>query len=504
MAHQIMAVLLSREGETGAAAVHLETAVKLSPDEPELRFNLAKAYRDLGRNLDAAQHLQTVSQAWPDRADVWLEMGIVLRRAEDFAAAAKATAKAVSLGAQDAQVLSNLASMYVQTGDTARAEAAAMEALKLDPSFSAAWVNLGVVHESRDDIAKAIQVYEKVLAAAPEDATAASRRALALLASGHLGAGWQAYAERHTWPGIITCAGQNSAPLWNGSDLTGRSILIWTEQGLGDEILCGTMIADAVRQAEDVTIACSERLVPAFTRAFPDAQVVPRGDNSLGQVKAQTFDVQASLTELGAALRSNVDSFATLQPYLQVDPDRVNALRAKYPSGDGKRPLIGIAWQSGNAQARLQKSSDLTAWADVLGQEGAAFVSLQYGNIAPQLERLQQESGLTLQTDSDIDPVADFDAFIHQVAAMDLVIATSNTTVHAAGALGVPVWTLVPCGLGRPWYWFIDRADSLWYPTMKLYRQQRAGDWTAPLAAAASDLKSWIARWTAPSSDRPL
>jgi len=493
-AHQLLAVLAARDGDTEAAARLLTTALELSPSDAEIRFNLAKALRDLGRNLDAVSHLRELTQTWSDRADVWLELGIVLRRAEDFEGAAKATAQAVSLGASSAQVLSNLAAMYLKISDVDAAESTARKAIEVDPKIFDARINLGVIHESRDEIREAVHLYDDILSDHPSAHTASSRRALALLAMGNLELGWQAYAQRHAWPGNITCAGQNVAPHWDGSDLTGRSILIWTEQGLGDEILCGTMIPEVIELAKAVTIACSERLSATFTRSFPEARVSIREESSLRDVASQSFDFQASFTDLGAALRSTQESFTRSKPFLIVDDRRVEALRSAYRA-HGPGPLIGIAWQSGNAETRRQKSTDLMSWRDVVAHRTATFVSLQYGNVLEQLNLMHEQAGRTLFRDPDIDPVADFDAFVHQVAAMDLVISTSNTTVHVAGALGKPVWNLVPRGLGRPWYWFIDRTDSLWYPTMKLYRQTRPGDWSQPLDAVARDVASWITRW---------
>lgn len=494
-AHELLAVLVAADGDTKRAARLLTTAVELSPSNHEIRLNLAKALRDLGHNHDAKAHLTLLTEAWPDRADVWLELGVVLNRAQDLHAAAGAIATAVSLGANDAKVLSNLASIYIKIGDLDAAESAAQQAIESDPNYTTARINLGVINESRDQVSEAVLIYDGILSDDPSAHTAESRRALALLTLGDLEQGWKAYAQRHKWPGSKTCTGQNEAPPWDGSDLSDRSIVIWTEQGLGDEILCGTMISEVVEQAGTVAIACSERLHHTFTRSFPTAQVAIRDDTSLMDLADQTFDFQASVTELGAALRPKAESFRSSAPFLVVDEDRVEDLKSAYRKTNGRGPLIGVSWQSANAETQLQKSSDLVAWSAVLAQQDATFVSLQYGNVAPQLERLRTQTGRSLFHDPEIDPVVDFDAFVHQVAAMDLVISTSNTTVHVAGALGKPVWNIVPQGLGRPWYWFIDRNDSLWYPTMKIYRQTSVGDWDHPLGAIARDISPWITRW---------
>lgn len=124
----------------------------------------------------------------------------------------------------------------------------------------------------------------------------------------------------------------------------------------------------------------------------------------------------------------------------------------------------------------------LSDWSPVLRSSGATFVNLQYGDCADELSRLYQEIGVSVYCDDEVDPLVDLDAFAAQVAAMDLVISVSNTTVHFAGALGKPVWTLLPGGGdGLLWYWGNEGERNLWYPTMRIFRQDTLGDWAGAI-----------------------
>jgi len=201
-------------------------------------------------------------------------------------------------------------------------------------------------------------------------------------------------------------------------------------------------------------------------------------------------DFQASLSQLGLYLRPTAASFPKPHKYLEADAAQVAEFRQRYKQDSTDR-IVGIAWHSANPQAGAEKSTPLTAWADILRTPGYRFVSLQYGEHAQAHKHLRAATGLALIVDKTVDAKNDLARFAAQVAAMDLVISVSNTTVHFAGALGVPVWTLVPASVGRIWYWFLDRADSPWYQSMRLLRQERDVDWSPVLHAAAESLRRW-------------
>ena len=160
--------------------------------------------------------------------------------------------------------------------------------------------------------------------------------------------------------------------------------------------------------------------------------------------------------------------------------------------------LVGISWQSAGINQRrvLLKSTILGDWTSILSQQGCYFVNLQYGDVKEELEQFQQQRGLMIYQDEEIDSLQNLDDFAAQVSALDLiVVSTSNTTVHMAGALGKQVWTLLP--YIPDWHWMLKREDTLWYPSMRLFRQRKAGDWSGVFVQVRSALEQYIVDNTA-------
>ena len=208
--------------------------------------------------------------------------------------------------------------------------------------------------------------------------------------------------------------------------------------------------------------------VVTVQRSFPTVHVAPRTTTDLG-----AFDFKFALADAARYLRPDFASFPQRESFLTADPQRVAAIKSRLPQGRN----VGISWRSASPSTGAFKSMTLADWQPVLSVPGVRFHSLQYGDTAADIAAARARTGIEVVTDPTVDPLTDLDGFAAQVAAMDLVISVSNTTVHFAGGLGKPAWTLVPHGHGAHWYWFRDRADSPWYPRMKLFRQSAPGDW---------------------------
>lgn len=498
-AHHLMAALKSRSGDVKSAVRHLEKTVTLSPSHTEAQYNLGKGYRDLERYAEAVTTFEKVLHTWPSRADLWMELGLAIGKLGDLSRSADAFERAISLGANSPDIHTELGRTYVENYNFDAAEISLQRALTLDPQFVPAKVNLAILKENLGQTEDSIDIYNDILSSDPTCVQASYRRALVLLMRGHLNEGWTAYMQRSTWDLAQTCHGQMDAPYWSGEDLSGKALLVWTEQGPGDEILLGSMLNDLVETTAHVTLACSPRLTPVFQRSFPKFKVVTQTNSKLPRKEIGVVDYQASLTEIGAALRPNINGFPKPHAYLKSNESQRDALRQKYAGQHRDRPVVGLSWRSTNKDASRHKSTDILKWAPILKDHDANFVSLQYGDTTEERSILLEQAGIELTHDSDIDPLTDMDAFIDQAAAMDLVISTSNTTVHAAGGVGTECWTLAPEGTGRPWYWFLDRPDCLWYPSMRLYRQAHAGDWGAPLSAVRDDFAQWMNLWPNPN-----
>jgi hypothetical protein len=215
-----------------------------------------------------------------------------------------------------------------------------------------------------------------------------------------------------------------------------------------------------------VTIQCSARLAPIFARAFPSAKVEDRETPH----DVSDCDYQTGVGSLGRYFRSELVNFPREAGYLKADARKVEELRSKYVERARGRKIVGISWRSKNDTLGPDKNTTLEQMCSILQTPGVMFVNLQYGDCTAELANARERWNVDIFEDPAVDSLKDMDAFFAQVAAMDLVITTSNTSAHVAGSLNVPVWVLLPHAKGTLWYWFVGRPDSPWYPSARLIR----------------------------------
>ena len=482
--HHLLGVIFIHAGRHEDAVRHLKQALKLKPDLTEAASNLAKAYTRKGkwREVIAALH-QT-----PDTSGKLIDVGFAQEQLDEVDAAAGSYRGALRLDPASGIAHSNLGALLTKQGKLAEAEEHLSRALAAAPAPPTALLNMAMLHEAagrHDDVVKA---YDRVLEGEPDHAAAHFQRAMALLSQGRFAEGWQEYHWRFRRPEARTSHAAFALPFWNGESLAGRSLLIWTEQGPGDEILLASMIPDVLKQGASVTLVCSPRLAPLFRRSFPDCRVISTERMHRPDSGVNGCEFQASFSHLGAGLRPSFESFPSRTSFLRADENQRQKLRASYQNGNPARHLIGLAWHSANPTAERQKSIPLDAWAPILQRRDVTFVSLQYGDHTAGIAAARAAFRCDIVTDPSIDSLKDIDAFAAQVAAMDHVVSVSNTTVHVAGSLGIPTSVLIPKAFGKIWYWFQDRSDSPWYPSLRLFRQRTHDDWAETVAAVARSL----------------
>ena len=274
-------------------------------------------------------------------------------------------------------------------------------------------------------------------------------------------------------------------PAWDGGPLDGKTLLVWSEQGVGDEIMFASLLPEIIAQAGQVLIECESRLVPLFARSFPTADVFARTDPPHRRLRDKTIDVQCAAGDACRWLRRDRDAFENPRAFLRAETALVRERRAAYQAHGGGAK-IGIAWRSRTPLWGTIKSAPLECWAPILRTPGATWINLQYGDCEQEFAKIDKQLGVKIHQDSEVDQFADLDRFAAQVAALDLVVSTSNTAAHMAGALGVPTLLLLPSV--PDWRWQVEGDAALWYPDMKIFRQKTRGDWSAPIAAAAAEI----------------
>ncbi len=322
----------------------------------------------------------------------------------------------------------------------------------------------------RRDLARAYLTLACQLA--PGDARLRWNLALLQLAGGDLEHGWRGYEAG------LACGLRrptpHPAPRWDGEPVA--CLRVTAEQGLGDEILFATCLADARARCDRLLWEADPRLIPLLRRAHPGVDYLPRG--AAGDDGAGAHCPQGHLPGL---FRPRLDAFPR-HPTLAADPRRTARWRQRLAAlGPGLK--VGISWLGGSGWERRRRSPPVDAWLGLLGLPNVVWVDVQYGE-APGREQFLAAG---LHRFPDLDARDDLEELAALLCALDLTVSVSNATAHLGGALGAAVWTVLPVDHG--WRWFGGEA-SPWYPRMRLFRQSRPGAWSEPLATVRAALSA--------------
>ncbi|MGE3536952.1 MAG: tetratricopeptide repeat protein [Candidatus Tectimicrobiota bacterium] len=459
-ATQVLVDLLSQalqyhmRGQLSQAERLYRTALRWDPTCPEAHHNLGVVYQGQGHTEAALQCYQEAIRLQPDYAAAHYNAGVLWQARGHYEAAVQA---------------------YQHT-------------LRLQPDFRAAYHNLGVLWQEQGAHQQALAAYEQALRLDPDDVEAQWNRALLWLAQGRLAEGWRAYEWR--WRGLHS-ARHWPMPRWDGSPLQGQTILVWAEQGLGDEILFASCLPDLLEQAGHCVLECDPRLAPLFTRSFPGATVQgsPRQASPDWLAQVPPADVQLPSGSLPGYLRPGLQAFPGRAGYLRPDALRQAHYQARLAQlGPGLK--VGIAWRS-RAHRAESHYTRLQQWRPLCTLSGVHLINLQYDDTTAECVQAQQQWGVSLHTWEDLDVFNDLDGLAALMAALDLVIAPETSVAALAGALGTPVWRLTP--YGNSWT-ALGTAHSPWFPSMRVYCQPQPGAWDALLATVATDLAALVAQ----------
>ncbi len=471
-----------KSGEIGA----YRRAIEINPGLAPAWSNLGSALLEAGQIGEALLTCGRATELDPDFAAGWNNLGNALHQCGEHEEAVKACESALRLAPGAAEAWSTLGAALHSLGRYDDAIRAQRNAIESQPGGAQQHFNLGMTLQHCGRSAEAITCLRRALEIEPDHAQAHWDLSFALLGTGRLPEGWAEHEWR--WRRRNAEAKRYHFTLWNGDASKPCRLLLWAEQGIGDQILHGSMVADLVSSPMSVTLEVDPRLAPLYRRSFPQLAVVPWQEPA--GVNPAAYDCQAPLASLGRWLRPSFNAFPKHNGYLKADAGQVEAFSARVRRS-GPEPVIGISWHSVNREFGANKSSKLLDWAGLLKAPGVRFVDLQYGDTAPARDELRQRHGLDVTHLDDVDLYHDLEALAALCSACDLVITVSNVTAHMAGALGKPVWLLVPKGNGKLWYWFSDRDDSPWYPSMRIFTQQSPGSWREALDEVAHELAAF-------------
>jgi tetratricopeptide (TPR) repeat protein len=476
-AYHNLALVCNQRRKLEEAVSCLRQAVRLIPGDAAIHFQLGQVLEKQGKTDEAINAYREAVRLRPDHVMGQVSLGNLLTLGRHPGEALPHYQQAVRRQPQDPAHHSNLGNVLTQLGRPQEAEKCCREAVRLQPSFANGNHNLGVALAAQGRIEEALQSVEAALRIDPEHAGARHCRALWWLMQGRFAEGWPEYEWRWKQPDAVVR--ECREPVWDGSPLDGRTILLWTEQGLGDALQAIRFAPLVKERGGTVLVECPSALMPLLSRCEGIDRVVARGS------LAPPADVQAPLMSLPRLLGITLETLPKEVPYLFADPDLVEQWRRELEGPPSLK--IGIAWQ-GNPlySGDCLRSIPLKYFAALARLPGVRLLSLQKG-----IGSEQRQAALDLFYVADLGCRLDetTGAFMDTAAVMqnlDLIVTSDTSIAHLAGGLGVPVW--VALGIGADWRFLMHREDNPWYPTMRLFRQTRLGDWDEVFARIVKEL----------------
>ncbi len=467
--HCNLGAALQESGELDVAIASYKEAVKLDPNYAMAFGNLGSALQKSGKLNEAIASYKKAIAIKPDYAEAHNNLGISLLEKGKPEEAITCHKKAIELEPDCAEAYNNLGTALMEQGKFDAAIISHKKAIELKPDYAEAYNNLGTVQKGSGKPLDAIAYYEQAIELKPDYPLAHLNMAFALLLTENFKKGWQEYEWRLRIKGRTPKTSQK--PVWDGSSLNGKSILVYTEQGLGDSIQFIRYLPMVKAQGGRVIVECQQSLCRLLKNSYGIDEIIEMTSNVESPIQ---FDVHVPLLSLPGIFNATMDSIPPNVPYIKSDPVLVSQWRAKLDYDDNFK--VGIVW-AGNPKHKndRNRSCSLKDIVHLASIRELTFYSLQKGQAS--IAANNPPNGMKIiNLTNELNDFADTAAAIDN---LDLVISVDTSVAHLAGAIGKPVWTLLP--FVPDWRWFLKCSNSPWYPSMRLFRQNKLNDWKGVL-----------------------
>ncbi len=517
-----LALAYHAAGDTGNAIKALESALEIRPDYIEALNTLASVLMSVEQWEQARKHLLQATATNPDYPEAWINLCGVLQELKLLEDAVDAGERSIILVPDSVKAIYNLARAYgrLEQWDKAlgfyercieldpkfvdafsnkaqlltklnrfvEAERASCEALELSPDNSEALKTLALSLASQGRYDEAIPTYRRSIELEPDDAETRFNYANSLLVTENFSAGWIEY-DHGLRPGCRGELGLPDIPVWTGEPLHDRRIYVYGEQGIGEQIMYATMMGDLIEDGASILYGCDKRLVPIFARSMGSDTFTTFIDAPDLAFTTDDIDYRIAVGSLGRFYRRSVEDFKPGKSFLRPDPELVERYKATYDTlGEGVK--IGISWKTASPHQSVARNFPFALWKPIFEIPGCTFVSLQYGDVEEDCARVKNELGVDIFVDPDVSALDSLEQGMAQTCAVDMVVSISNATVDLAASCGVNTWMML--GKAPHWHWFHNRDDSLWYETVRVFRQKQLGNWEDVIEAVAEELPVFI------------
>jgi tetratricopeptide (TPR) repeat protein len=467
-------------GDLKESLAYYEKSMYFNPNNSDVYFNIANIFRSANDPVQAIEFYQKSLQLKPNDGECYLKLGVSFIMNSQPDQAIEALKKAMSFDFNKAEVYHHLANVYFDKEDYQQAKEYFNKSIELNPDYYNNYNNLGLLYNFNNDLNKAIPNFLKALELNPNDKTVQYNLARAYIGNQNFEVGWDYFECRD---GLFDCYGKWEESIFNKSwknDISGKTIYVNQTGGFGDAIELIRYLPLLREKGAKVITKLSDSLKELFKDYEHKAEIfdVSIPDNEL------KYDARLCSLCLPCYFKTNIDTVPSKQGYLKPDPDKVKVYKDKYFNNDLFK--LGIAWSAGTKLGRKvdDRNMELKHFLKLAEFKNIKLYSLQKGSGTEQLDSLPKDVEI-------VNLGATFENFADTAAAienLDLLISIDTSIIHVAGAIGKKTWVMLP--YFADWRFFTQAEDTMWYGSMKLYRQKEAGNWQEIIDRIYNDLKS--------------
>lgn len=466
---------------------NLLTAIHLQPDNILAYIELGNLSLKKNELDEAISYFKKAHEIEPNSPFPLNGIGNILLKKLDYDSALAAYQKAIDAAPGLSVSYTNLGHCYLQMKTYDQAILPLQIAQVLDPRQIEPYINLVFIYYTHGELSKAYRTTLKGLSIDPSNETLRWSLSWLLLLFKRFDQAWLEYEYRFSSAGGDVTKRTLPLPLWNGEDLTGKTIFIAAEQGLGDQIMFASCLPDLIKQANSCIVECDKRLAGLIQQSFGNIQIFDTqhtDDATTYSMLPHPIDYYTHIGSLPRWLRQDAKSFIPARAYITAEKYRIQYWQERLRTlGDGLK--IGISWRGGGEKTRnFLRSIPLNEWEPILKLPNCQFINLQYGDCEQDLQEVRKSFDVSIQHWPEA--IEDYQETAALVSALDLVVSVCTSLIHLSGALGQRTWVLVP---SAPEWRYLANDESLpWYQNVKLFRQQQLWQWHPVIEHVASEL----------------
>lgn len=483
--HNTIGAAFKGAGKLQEAVDAYKRAISLKPDYAEAYNNLADLLQIQGQQDEAIENYKQVIQLKPDFVEAYYHLGNILNEQDRQEEAIVNYKKAVRLKPDFAKACNVLGELLNERRCYGETIELFRRLIQLKPDYSEAYNNMAATLIMQGHYVEALENFKQSIKLVPNRAMTHSNMGILLLLTGKFKQGWKEYEWRLNLKDNIY-RDRFEQPRWDGSSFVGKRLLVCREQGIGDSFQFVRYLP-MVKERGGTVIFQDRKSLLALFRQFPGIdELVEFSPNAMPDIN---FDYHVSLLSLPGIFATTPKTIPAEVPYLYADPAKAKYWRNRLPGTEFK---IGIIWK-GAAKNRNDhnRSCALENFAPLARIDGVRLYGLQKGDGAAEVEDLPDDI-VAANFGEQFEDFTDTSAAIEN---LDLVISVDTSVLHLAGAMGKPTWGLLP--FAPDWRWLLERQDSPWYPTMKLFRQKKPGDWREVFARIEGELQILVGKGSA-------